>query len=510
MIKRNRLVQLALCFAFGALSMSAQDVPDVIEEIEVEESVVSYVPGMTAAQAAADKFQSDPIMRYASLGISVMDINTLREVSVCNSMVADIPASTMKTVTCATAIGILGPDYRFATYVKLQGNKNSDGTFTGKIIVEGGGDPTLESKHFEREQSFCANILEALKSQGIKSVVGKIEVHTCSPVDAYPANWPLDDIVWDYGAGAFLFNYADNCFTMSFAMEGDKVTLTKCNPAVPGITLKNEINYFSAKSGVPVSGIEAYRDINSSEIILAGFSPRKDKKTVSGYTLSIPDPAAYFKKCLASYLNANGVKFTEKDGVTTSGAVTDLTVYYSPMLSDIAQSALERSDNMFTECILRAIGHQRYHVWSEKVSVRDVKKYWEAKGLSVGALFMNDGSGLSRRNKISARFLASLLSTAQTSGLGANFNYASILPIAGVNGTVKPLLQDTPYQGKFAVKSGSMGEVLCYAGLYPLENPKYAIVVLTNNFSTNYRGMRKRIQDFLLELLPALDAEKNK
>lgn len=505
MMTKNNIIYAALFLMFGAVNVSAQNSSDFVEDIRAEESVMSAPIEETASQKASDRFQADPIMRYASLGISVMDINTLHEVSACNSTIADIPASTMKTVTCASAIGILGPEYRFSTYVKLQGNKNSDGVFTGKIIVEGGGDPTLDSKHFEREQGFCENITGALKAQGIKSVVGKIEVITSPAVDAYSANWPLDDIVWDYGAGAFLFNYADNCFTMSFSMEGDMVTLTKCRPEIPGVTLRNEITYISPKSGVPVSGIEAYRDINSNEIVLTGFSQLKSKKTTSGYTLSIPNPAEYFKKALASYLNANGVKFVEKEGVTTSDATTELTVYYSPALSDIAQSALERSDNMFTECILRAIGYKRYNVWSEKVSIRDVKKFWEARGLSSGALFMNDGSGLSRRNKISARFLATLLSKAQTTGLGADFDYASILPVAGVNGTVKPLLQDTQYQGSFAVKSGSMGEVLCYAGLYPVENPKYAIVILTNNFSTNYRGMRKRIQDFLLELLPTLD-----
>lgn len=490
--------------ALGFANVLAAQNIDVIEEIDVNSAVLSDI---SASQNAADNFLADPIMRYASLGISVMDINTLQEVSSCNSMIADIPASTMKTVTCASAIGILGPDYRFETKVKLQGTKNSAGAFTGNIVIDGGGDPTLGSEHFEREKSFCQSILEALKSQGIKSISGKVVINTSSPVDAYASNWPLDDIVWDYGAGAFLFNYGDNCFTMSFSMQGDKVTLTKCNPNVPGITLRNEICFMKPKCGIPISGIEAYRGVNSSEVVLSGFATKRDKKVLSGYTLSIPDPAEYFKGVLISYLNNNGVKFTKKDN-GEAGETTDLTVYYSPELCDIAQSALERSDNMFTECILRAIGYHRYHVWSEKVSVKDVKKYWDAKGLPVGALFMSDGSGLARRNKVSPRFLATMLSTAQTTGLGSDFDYASILPVAGINGTVKPLLKDTEYEGKLAVKSGSMGEVLCYAGYYPVENPKYAVVVMCNNFSTNYRGMRKRIQDFLLELLPTLQVNE--
>ena len=71
----------------------------------------------TDVQTAVDRFAADSVLRYASVGVEVYDIAKGTEVAGYRSTTADIPASNMKTITCATAIASLGPDYRFVTPV---------------------------------------------------------------------------------------------------------------------------------------------------------------------------------------------------------------------------------------------------------------------------------------------------------------------------------------------------------------------------------------------------------
>ena len=92
-----------------------------------------------------------------------------------------------------------------------------------------------------------------------------------------------------------------------------------------------------------------------------------------------------------------------------------------------------------------------------------VRSYWRDKDIDINQLFMIDGSGLSRRNKVTPLFFGQMLASAQTSGLDHNVDYASLLPRLGIDGTVKRMLIDTPYAGNICMKSGSMSQVLCCA-----------------------------------------------
>ncbi|MEE0907099.1 MAG: D-alanyl-D-alanine carboxypeptidase, partial [Muribaculaceae bacterium] len=117
-------------------------------------------------------------------------------------------------------------------------------------------------------------------------------------------------------------------------------------------------------------------------------------------------------------------------------------------------------------------------------------------------LFMRDGSGLSRNNKASARFLCEMLRRvyADRDSLGCDFS--QLLPVGGVSGTLKSLLGKTPLCGKVALKSGSMSDVQCFTGYYPADKPEYTVTILVNNFVCSRAQLRRNIEQLLVELFP--------
>ena len=174
-------------------------------------------------------------------------------------------------------------------------------------------------------------------------------------------------------------------------------------------------------------------------------------------------------------------------------------VHKSPLLQEIASSLLFRSDNMYAEAVLRAIALHDGTSASREMALRSERAVLADWGIDLKGQTIYDGSGLARTNHYSPHFLATVLTAAATDPqIGLLF--PTLLPVCGQEGTVKKLLKDTPLDGKIALKSGSMTRVQCYAGYYPTGNPKYAVVVMANNFSCNYDALKKSIEDLLLGL----------
>ena len=80
-------------------------------------SVVSVNAQNSAVQEAIDKFVSAPSLRNGSVGVCVMTLDSMKVVGESNALQSQITASTMKTVTSATALHLLGKDFKFSTKV---------------------------------------------------------------------------------------------------------------------------------------------------------------------------------------------------------------------------------------------------------------------------------------------------------------------------------------------------------------------------------------------------------
>ena len=128
----------------------------ILLAIVVALPLMAYTP-----QEAVNKFVSHSSLRYASLGVQVIDLDSARSIASYRPEQANITASTMKTVVSSAALGLLGPHFRFETPVYLDGELK-DGTFKGDIIIRGLGDPTIGSVFLPCQANIVQEIIDAL------------------------------------------------------------------------------------------------------------------------------------------------------------------------------------------------------------------------------------------------------------------------------------------------------------------------------------------------------------
>ena len=183
-------------------------------------------------------------------------------------------------------------------------------------------------------------------------------------------------------------------------------------------------------------------------------------------------------------------------------------VYSSPLLDDIVKSLLYRSDNMFAEAVLRANSVGFDKTITRKHSLKKERHILKDWHVDLSHVNLYDGSGLSRSNHFTPVFLASTLRAAYLDPkLGKR--YSALLPVCGRNGTVRRLLCDTRLDGRIALKSGSMNAVQSYAGYFPADEPRYAVVLMANRFTCSHSDIRRLIELLLLDVFDEKSADNS-
>lgn len=433
---------------------------------------------------------SFPGSEGAFVGVYIENISTGKVVASYNKDKLFIPASITKCVTAAVAVAKLeGKGPLFSTSVYCMG-KVSDGVLRGSLVIVGGGDPTLGSRHFASMPSFTAGLVAAVKDAGIDSIAGSVIMDSgvCSPVGVSPY-WLLEDIPWEYGAGLYGINYKDNSFSLSVSSNPNTAFSVVENPYV-------EV-YNSISRDPKASGVVAMRGMHSSELYLSG--------STSGATYSsrysAPFPADMLQTDVVNALARAGIGVGESEDMNDNSQddITEIFKYGSPSRDDILRTLMFKSNNLYAEGILRAlvlpsrIAPFGAYGASREDALSIEKDYLKSLGLDVASVRINDGCGLAINNRVSPLFMAKMLKAAGTD------LYVSYFPKVGKDGTVKGLLAKTPLAGKLALKSGSMTGVLCYAG-YKLNakgKPTHTVVIMVNGFTCKTAQVRAAIAKYL-------------
>ncbi len=430
----------------------------------------------TAPAAMADALLGIDGEESTSVGVYIKDLTSGEVIVDHNSQMALTPASVMKAVTTASALSMCGPDRRFTTKVALRGSKGASGRWQGDLVVHSAADPTLESENFKGNLGFADSIVAAVRRRGIKAISGTIVVDQ-SLKDAGPIlQWEAEDIAWPYGAGLFGFNYRDNTATV-YPVTG------KTKPHVPGL----EICLVKT-----TGGNDLVRGVYSNRLMAY---TRDTGNTKWALNTTVPDPAAMFVFELTEKLKAAGITVGTKPAAT-QGEETNLYIHRSPLFSDIMRSLMVRSDNLFAEGILRAISPSE----TRKEAIKREKELWATRGINTRYTIINDGSGLTRANRLSAHFIGDVLEWMAASD-NADL-YASFFPRAGKDGTMRGFLDKSPLTGKIALKTGSVSSVQCYAG-YKLDDegkPTHLVVIMVNGFFCPRKQVREAAERLLTDI----------
>lgn len=451
-----------------------------------------------------------PYMRGASFSLIVKDVQDGKTVCSYDTDRLQSPASVLKTVATATALEILGEDYRYPTTLEYDGTLEN-GTLKGNLYIKGSGDPSLGSSYFAPDQNkFLSAWIAALQKAGIRRITGSIiSDESIFDTEGASVKWLREDMGNYYAPGSYGLSVFDNMYKLSLqtGAVGSRPVLKGTEPNIPFIRFKNYLKTASVSSdsayiiGAPLDDVR----------YLYGVLPaNREAYVLKG---DIPDPALYLAHYLTDRLRQKGIQV---DGAPSCYRIEaeenrwnkkerkEIVTTYSPTLREIASVCNHVSHNLYADALLKTIGMQYKPRKNEVISsfgrgVQVVKEYWEKKGLDVFSLRMNDGSGLAPADKVSAGFMGELLAYMATESAVSEAFIAS-LPQAGIEGSVRNFLKGSKLQGKARLKSGGITGVRSYAGYITEDGKTYAVAIFSNNYSCPMNRMTGALEKLLLQL----------
>lgn len=456
-------------------------------------------------QARITEVLAKPELSPALVGIKVVSLDTGRVLFEENAAKLLRPASNMKLYTVATALDRLSPEYHFVTSVYATARPDAAGVVRGNLTIYGRGDPSIAAR-FNNGDYFKAidDLAARIAAAGVKRVEGDLvgdETYFIGP--KYGAGWNWEDLTWYYGAEITPLTVNDNAldlFIKPGLAVGQPAVITT-GPPDPLLTIVNKV--ITSAKGLRRE-ISIHRGLGENTITITGSIPLEDR----GYTggIGISHPAMLFVYLLRTSLAQKGVVITGKSrttgeisqpgmitGVSISGTSTpfqdEITTLQSPPFSVIAAQTLKPSQNLYTELILRTLGRvtpppattSALGQTSEELGLEAVKSFLKTAGIRPEALVLDDGSGLSRNDMITAEASVQLL-TFMSKHRYANV-FRDALPIAGVDGTLRNRMRSTPAENNLRAKTGSLSSAASLGGyLTTAAGEKLAFSIMVNNY----------------------------
>ena len=454
-----------------------------------------------AQNPALKTFLQSPNLKYASVGIQITALETGQPVCSHNANLALTPASTLKLITTASALELLGEKYLYRTSVLRDDSVNEQGVLAGNLYIQGVGDPTLGSEYLWTDQEWFLNDwLDALLKAGITAIQGSVvAIDNLYGYEGVSPKWLWEDLGNHFAPGVYGISIFDNAYRLSLksGVAGTQPEIVQMDPVVKNLTFDNRlITAANSLDSAYISGVPF-----SNERRIYGTIPQhKTDFTLKG---DIPDPGLFLADYFTSYLQNNGVPVAGKPTTSRTQPVTTqpskiLVTTVSKSIPEIIRITNVRSNNHYAEYLFYTIGKENNAEKAEyipPVSVAAIKNYWTSKGLDMKGLTMYDGSGLSPKNAVPVSLLTDLLIYMDKKSECKVLFYNS-LPEAGKEGTVRSFLQQRELAGS-RIKSGSISGVQSYAGYLEKNGKRYAFAIIVNRFTGNRNSLRNQIEKLL-------------
>jgi len=456
-------------------------------------SICASAPAQTLQQrlqTAVNRLQLDSQCRYASVSLTVMDVKTGLQVFALNPDMGLATASTMKTITTITAFNLLGKDFRYQTLFGYNGSI-TNGTLNGDIIIKGSGDPTLGSWRYEgsKEGQILTQMVSALQKAGIQRINGRIiGDDSVFGTQSIPDGWIWEDIGNYYGAGTSGLCWRENQYDIKLhtGQIGTPITVSRTVPPMPYLSYKSELINAPNHTG---DESYAYLPINSNTVYLRGtYAEDQGKKSIA---VALPDPAYDAAYRLADTLKRLGISITGGPESTTTlidkgqpipVSTTTLSTISSPELSQIIYWTNQKSINLYAEQLLKTLAWKAGKQPSTANGVAVLQDFWKQKGIDPNSLNMYDGSGLSPGDRVTTQAMATILRSATTADWYPDF------------------YQSLPVYNDMKMKSGSILNVLNYAGYQSHNGQQLCFAIMVNNYNGSSREIKEKIFRVLDEL----------
>lgn len=421
-----------------------------------------------------------------------------------NAHTSVIPASTLKIVTTAAALEILGKYYRYETKIYFTGSfDKTTGILNGDIIIKGSGDPTLNSEHFKSKTDttdITDKWADILIKKGLKELKGNIIADASCYEKYIPANWIWGDISNYFGVAPCGLSFNDNLYGIIFTSgeTGSKAKIKEIRPEYSTIKLQHEA---SVKAAGKEDEAYVTGDPFGFKRVISGTIP--PNKAALEVRAALPDPALLCAEFLQHSLNHAGVITPSLCATTNYNPENEELKKEKTLMHTHLSAAIEKiiyytnlySNNLFCETLLRTIGKGNAYYGIEKV-----REFWKQKGLEINELYMVDGNGLSRANTITTSFEANLLFKMYHDSLNYKPFYNS-LPQAGYSGSMRNIGNGTYIEKNMRAKTGYINRARGYSGYVKTKSGKdLCFSVLFNNYTCTPKEMKLKIEQFLVAL----------
>jgi D-alanyl-D-alanine carboxypeptidase/D-alanyl-D-alanine-endopeptidase (penicillin-binding protein 4) len=411
-----------------------------------------------------DRIVARPALAHAWWGIEVRSLKSGRVLYARDAEKNVKPASTLKIVTTAAALDAFGPDARLRTTVETAGRLDGFGRILGDVYLVGRGDPNLSGRfRAGRAVAPLEELAEALRAAGVRRIEGRLVGHEgLFHGERRGEDWAWGDLVWSYGAevSALVFNDATAQLSASPGERaGDPLIVDRDPPNAHYSVVSTAVT--AAAGGTADLTLRADPGVNVFH--LSGTLPVGSEAWQGN--VAIADPARYAAVAFAEVLAARGIRVmgaidTSSDPLPNGLRV--LAARESEPMAEIVKVVNKRSQNLHTEMLLRLLGARVKGEGTVEAGHEALEDFLRRLNVADETWSLQDASGLSRSDLVTAHGLAGLLAAMDKHPQAAAFRDS--LPIAGVDGTLEGRMRGTPAQGKVRAKTGSLRNVNALAG----------------------------------------------
>ncbi|MEA3195455.1 MAG: hypothetical protein QOD26_3788 [Betaproteobacteria bacterium] len=429
---------------------------------------LALLPGLAAAQLPKDVAEA---LRSAGVPLSnvavvVQEVGASRPSVSMNAHQPLNPASTMKLLTTYAALELLGPAYRWKTEAWLDGDN---------LLLKGYGDPKLNYESFWM-------LLRNLRGRGLREIRGDVILDRShfAPVPDVPFD---SEIYRPYNVrpDALLVNFKSLRFT--FLPEEGKVRLF-VEPALPGLEVVNALRLADG----PCPEGRAFRDL-----VGAAFESKpKPRASFTGvypaqcgekdFNVALHAPEDYVAGMIRQLWTEMGGtwKGNVREGAVPAGARL-LYTHESEPLGETVRDINKFSNNVMARQLFLTLAAELVGVPAQaENSARAIRQWLTLKGIRAPELVLENGSGLSRTERISAANMAAILQAAWRSPLMPEF--IASLPVVAADGTMKKRMRGERVAGSAHIKTGLLNEARAIGGyVLDRQGKRHAVVMIVNH-----------------------------
>ncbi len=414
------------------------------------------------------------------------------------------PASTLKILTSIVGLERLGPTYRGRTELRTNG-EIKDGVLRGDLVLRGMGNPDLNWEALQR-------MLQTLRHNGISEIKGDLVLDRrwFQPPRADLGVPPFDE------TPEFQYNVIPDALLLNTNMlqldlessERENTTSMRVNltPAMDRVTVVSNMTFVERACADWEDGWKlptvSHGDNGAIRITLEGEFPKKCSASTSINVLDRTDFADRLFRTLWRNLGGTFSGQT-RESATSDPATADtrvLTQQQSRTLSEFTRDINKRSDNPMTRLLYLTLGAMATDDGTAITTVRaekQVRTWLKQHGINDDGLVLENGSGLSRIERIRPSQLAAVLKAAYRSDWSPEF--MASLPIVAVDGGMQRRLPNSPAAGHARIKTGSLRDVAAVAGFVPNAANEICIVVAMINHPLAKGTVARPILDALLD-----------